>query len=111
MQSFRIFYTKLYYFLNSSNKILFVILFFIILLLFVINAKKDTYDDFKKTDFDNINDYLSKNNWTSLFNKSKNLQHFYDQFTSSIQASIKRFTPLYSKNNKSEKHPSTLKDY
>ena len=29
----------------------------------VINAKKDSYD-FKKAGFENINNYLSKNNWT-----------------------------------------------
>ena len=74
----------------------------------VINAKKYLYD-FKKADLENINNYLSKNNWTSLFNKSKNLQHLYDQFISSIQTSMKRFKPLYSKNNKSKKYPSHIK--
>ena len=61
----------------------------------VTNAKKDSYD-FKMADFKSINNYLSKNNWTSLFDKSKNLQHFDDQFISLIQTSIKRFVPLYS---------------
>ena len=71
-------------------------------------AKKFSYD-FKKANFENINDFLSKSNWTSLFINSENLQHFYDQFISLIQISIKRFVPIYSKNNKSKKYPSHIK--
>ena len=71
-------------------------------------AKKVSYD-YKKADFESINDFLSKINWTSLFKNSENLQHFYDQFSSLIQISIKRFVPIYSKNNKSIKYPSHIK--
>ena len=44
-------------------------------------AKEVSYD-YKKADFESINDFLSKINWTSLFKNSENLQHFYDQFIS-----------------------------
>ena len=44
-----------------------------------------------------------------LFNKSKNLQHFYDQFIDLIQTSIKLFIPPYPKNNKRKKYPSNIK--
>ena len=71
-------------------------------------AKKVSYD-YKKADFESINDFLLKINRTSLFKNSENLQHFYDQFISSIQISIKRFVPIYSKNNKSKKYPSHIK--
>ena len=71
-------------------------------------TKKVSYD-FMKADFENINDFLSKNNWTSLFKNSESLQHFYDKFISLIQISIKRFVPIYSKNNKSKKYPSHIK--
>ena len=71
-------------------------------------AKEVSYD-YKKADFESINDFLSKINWTSLFKNSENLQHFYDQFISSIQISIKRFVPIFSKNNKSKKYPSHIK--
>ena len=72
------------------------------------NPKVASYN-FKKADFENINNYLSNINWTSLFNKSKNLQHFYDQFINLIHTSIKRFIPLYSKINKNKKYPSHIK--
>ena len=62
----------------------------------VIIAKKDSYV------FEKINNYVSKNNWISLF--YKNLQHSFDEFTSSI----KSFTTLYSQNNKSKKYPSHI---
>ena len=72
------------------------------------NPKVASYN-YKKADFENINNYLSNINWTSLFNKSKNLQHFYDQFINLIHTSIKRFIPLYSKINKNKKYPSHIK--
>ena len=72
------------------------------------NSKVVSYN-FKKADFKNINKYLSNIDWTSLFNKSKNLQHFYDQFIDLIQTSIKLFIPPYPKNNKCKKYPSNIK--
>ena len=41
------------------------------------NSKVVSYN-FKKADFKRINKNLSKIDWTSLFNKSKTLQHFND---------------------------------
>ena len=49
-----------------------------------------------------------ENNSTSMFNKSKNLQHFYDQLISSILTSIKHVSPLYFLNYKSRKYPSHI---
>ena len=72
------------------------------------NSKVVSYN-FKKADFKNINKYLSNIDWTSLFNKSKNLQHFYDQFIDSIQTSIKLYIPPYPKNNKCKKYPSNIR--
>ena len=71
------------------------------------NAKKDSFD-FKKAEFESINNYLSKNDWTTLFNKLISLQHFYDQFISLIQTSIKRFIPIYFINNIRTKYPSHI---
>ena len=73
-------------------------------------AKKVSYD-YKKADFESINDFLSKSNWTSLFKNSENLQHFYDQFISLIQISIKRFVQINSKSNQSKKYLSYIKKF
>ena len=51
---------------------------------------------------------MSNIDWTSLFNKSKNLQLFYDLFINLIQTSTKLFIPPYPKNNKCKKYPSNI---
>ena len=43
-----------------------------------------------------------------IIQQVENIPTFYDRFISSIQTSIKRFTPLYSKNNKSKKYLSHI---
>ena len=70
----------------------------IILFRFGINVEKSTklasetlYPKFSTTNFKNVNKYLSGISWKVLYNSSKNLQEFYDEFINTINLSIKRF--------------------
>ena len=74
------------------------------LISFGINIEKSTklasetlYPDFCRANFKNVNKYLSGINWKLLYNSSKNLQEFYDEFINTIILSIKRFELLIKK--------------
>ena len=77
------------------------------LISFGINVNESTkppsetlYPDFYRANFMNINKYLSGINWKLLYNSSKNLQEFYDEFVSAINLSIKQFVPFIKKTEK-----------
>ena len=70
------------------------------LISFGINVDKSTkptsetlYQDFHRANFKNLNKYLSGINWKLLYNTSKNLQEFYDEFINTINLSIKQLVP------------------
>ena len=73
----------------------------IILFRFGINVEKSTklasetlYLKFCIANFKNVNKYFSGISWKLLYNSSKNLQEFNDEFTNTINLSIKQFLPL-----------------
>ena len=74
----------------------------------VINAKRDSYD-FERDDFEKSIITCLKTIGPHYITSQKNLQHFSDQLIRSIQTSIKRFTPINFKYNKSKKYPSHIK--
>ena len=66
------------------------------------------YPAFSRTNFKCINEHLSSIDWKLIYNKSENLQEFYDEFVNIINLAIKKFVPLKKKNIKSKIYPSNL---
>ena len=73
------------------------------------SAAVTLYPAFSRADFKCINEYLSKIDWKFIYNKSENLQEFYDEFVNIINLAIKKFVPLKKKNIKRKIYPSNLK--
>ena len=73
------------------------------------SATVTLYPDFSRADFKCINEYLSSIDWKFIYNKSENLQEFYDKFVNIINLTIKKFVPLKKKNRKRKIYPSNLK--
>merc|ERR1712096_580965 len=51
------------------------------------------YPAFSRADFKCINEHLSNIEWKLIYNKSENLQEFYDEFVNIINLAIKKFVP------------------
>ena len=73
------------------------------------SATVTLYQDFSRVDFKCINEYLSSIDWKSIYNKSENLQEFYDKFVSIINLALKKIVPLIKKDKKRKTYPSNLK--
>merc|ERR1712096_48302 len=73
------------------------------------SAAVTLYPAFSRADFKCINEYLSNIDWKFIYNKSDNLQEFYDEFVNIINLAIKKFVPLKKKNIKRKIYPSNLK--
>ena len=72
-------------------------------------SSKSLYPDFRRANFEKINEFLSEINWKALFNNSKNLQMFYDEFIKTINFSIKQYVPLIKQKKKMKTYPSDIK--
>ena len=72
-------------------------------------SSKSLYPDFRRANFEKINEFLSEINWNALFNNSKNLQMFYDEFIKTIIFSIKQYVPLIKQKKKMKTYPSDIK--
>ena len=67
------------------------------------------YPDYKKGNYDKINEELRKVNWELLIKNSMNLQHFYDQFISLLNSMIETHIPKKFKRNYVHRHPKRIR--
>ena len=57
------------------------------------SATVTLYPAFSRADFKCINEYLSSIDWKFIYNKSENLQTFYDKLVNIINLAIRKFVP------------------